>query len=284
MKWVAATFAILPLALAACGAARTASPSPPREQTVGTSQVSFAQQASGICRATQRGAVVVSTRRKPTTAEFGLLLTRWRTGFAHLARLDPPAARVKPFKLMLRNYRAMVTAFQAAKDADDESVLADLAAAVVEGRRGSREAERAGLRACAFFPAIRQPPRDPESTLAATRALVLPGARVVKADAVDCNRDASCRIEFRRSGSIASRLRAARATLRAHGWTHVRTGRAPMGTTWAIAYRNDLEVEIELLGKQRPPQCAGAHPDMFGCSDAVWVHRVEIPKVLTGGS
>jgi hypothetical protein len=57
-----------------------------------------------------------------------------------------------------------------------------------------------------------------------------------------------------------------------------------MGTTWAIAYRNDLEVEIELLGKQRPPQCAGAHPDMFGCSDAVWVHRVEIPKVLTGGS
>ncbi|HMJ00796.1 MAG TPA: hypothetical protein VK488_13245 [Gaiellaceae bacterium] len=282
MKRLAVVFATLPLALAACGAAEVAPPSG-REQVALVRQVPFAPQAAAICKGMQRGAGVVSSGRKRTDAEFGRLLSRWRIGFDRLARLDPPAGRAKAFNQMLRQYRTMVSALAAAKAADDESVLGDIAVAVVEGTRGSRAARRAGLPGCAFLPEIKQPPRDPEPVLAATRALVLPGMRIVKADTPACNKEASCRIEFLSSGSTAVRLRSALALLRAHGWTHARTGRSPTGSSWAIAYRNDYEVEVELLGKRRPPHCVGARPVIFRCSDAVWVHRVEIPDVLTGG-
>jgi hypothetical protein len=280
---VAAFFVALPLVVAACGAAETAPRKRAQEPRAVTSPVSFAQQATGICTRMQRAAGVVSTGHKPTEAEFASMLTRWRIGFDRLARLRPPDTQAKPYQLMLRHYRRMVTAMTAAQASDDESVLADVAAAVVEGTRGSRAARRADLRACAFFPDIRQPPRDRESTLAATEALVPAGARVLRADTADCNREGSCLIEFRGSGSTASRLRSALATLRAHGWRHLRTGHTPTGTTWASAYRNDLQVEIELVGAERPAHCADAGPVTFGCSDSIWVHRVEVPSVLTGG-
>jgi hypothetical protein len=282
VKSLAVVFATLPLALAACGATTTAPQTAPREHVAAVSRPTFGQNAAAICAEMQRGASVVRTGRKPTDAEFERLLVRWRSGFGRLARLDAPPAQAKPFKQMLSHYRTMVSALAAAKASEDETVLADLAAAVVEGTRASRAARHAGLPGCAFFPDFKQPPRDPESTFAATQAIVPPGTRIINPDTAACNKEASCRIEFRGSGSAAGRMRSVLAVLRAHGWTHVRTGRSPIGSTWAIAQRNDYEAEVELLGKQ-PPYCTGPRKTMFGCSDAVWVHRVEVPDVLTGG-
>jgi hypothetical protein len=283
MKRVAALFAMLPLALAACGAAGTARSTSTREQAAVAGHVSFAEQAATICKGLLSNADVISRGRKPTDAEFGRLLARWRAGFDRLAQLDPPAERAKPFNRMLGRYRTMVAALAAVKTSDDENVLGDLAAVVVEGTRGSRESRRAALPACAFFPGLNQPRRDPEPMLVATQALVPRTAHIVKADANDCNKEASCRVEFQGTGSTAVRLRAALSALRAQGWTHVETGRSPTGSSWATGYRNDYEVEIELLGTPSPPHCAGAPPELYGCSDSVWVHRVEIPDVLTGG-
>jgi hypothetical protein len=284
MKRVAAVFATLPLLLAACGAAETASrPKPADEQVAVRGQVPFVQQAGRICAGMKGSASLVGGGRKPTDAQVKRLLTRWRAGFNRLGRLDPPRIRAKAFRQMLTHYRTMTRAFAAALAADDESVLSDFVVAFVEGTRGSRAARGAGLAACAFFPEIKQPPRDPEQALAATRALVPAGSRVVKADTRECNVNSSCRFDFRGKGSPAARLREAKAALRAHGWTHIRTGRSPTGSSWAMAYRNDYEVSIELLGSPRPQYCAGRAAETFGCSDSVWVHRVEIPQVLTGG-
>src|SRR5215210_2866975 len=173
MKGIAAAFVPLALVLAGCGAAETADqPHKPEKAIVVRAQLPFTKHASTICAGMQDGAGVVTGGRKPTDAEFRRLLARWRAGFDRLARLDPPRSQAKQFRRMLSHYRTMTAALAAAQASDDESVLGDIAAAVVEGTRGSRAARRAGVARCAFFAEIKQPPRDPEPALAATRALV----------------------------------------------------------------------------------------------------------------
>jgi hypothetical protein len=243
----------------------------------------FASRAASICRDMAASAKRVAPGRKPTDAELGRLLDRWQAGLARLTKLQPPPARAASFRQMLAHYRHMTEALRAMTAAEDESVLPDVAAAVVEGTRGGRAARRSGLAACAFFPDIKQPPRDDESTLEAARALVPNGAHVVAADTAACNDEKSCRFQFRATGSTPLRLHSMLARLRSKGWSHLRTGRSPTGTTWAVGYRNDHEATIEFLGGHRPPHCPGRSPAFFGCSDSVWVQRVEIPDVLTSG-
>jgi hypothetical protein len=242
---------------------------------------SFAADASAICSTMALfSKKLVGSAGKVSDSEIGRLVARSRADVDRLAKLTPPAGKANAFRLMLTNYRLMLSGVAAAKAADDESVLSDLAAVVVAGTRGSRAARRAGLNTCAFFPEIRQPSRDPEPISAATRALLARGARIIK---TDCGERDSCRIEFSAAGRTRSRLRTAVKTLRANGWSHVRTGHSPVGSAWATAYRNDLAVEIEILGGQRPPHCVNAPIGMFGCTDAIWVHREHVPPVLTGG-
>jgi hypothetical protein len=277
----AAAAAILTLGLTACGGGVETPTASPAVKVAPSGAIS--PQASAICAAMQRGSNALAGGQKPSKAEVIRLLARWRSGFGRLARLEPPAGRAKPFEQMLADYRRMTAALAAMEAADDESVLPAAAGAIVAGTRGSRAARAAGLPKCAFFPELKQPPRDPETPFVATRALVPSGARIVKADSRDCNAFASCRFEFDASGSTGDELRSALAALRSHGWRHARTGRSPTGSHWAIAYRNDLEVEIELLGERTPAHCAGRNARGFGCSDSVWVHRVRIPALLTGG-
>jgi hypothetical protein len=63
----------------------------------------------------------------------------------------------------------------------------------------------------------------------------------------------------------------------------VRTGHSSPGSSWATGYRNDLAAEIEILGERRPPHCVNAPTGMYGCTDAIWVHREQVPSVLTSG-
>jgi hypothetical protein len=209
------------------------------------------------------------------------MLSLWRVEFDRLANLDPPTARAAPVGEMLRHYRRMAAALAAMEASDDESVLADVAAVAVEGTRGSRSARRAGLSACAFFPDIKQPPKDPEMLFDATRALVPSQTRVVRADKRDCNHGTSCLFELKGSGPATARLRAAVATLRAKGWTDIHTGRSPTGSSWATAHRNDYEVEIEFISERTPNYCTGRQSGGFGCTDSIWVHRVNVPDALT---
>jgi hypothetical protein len=279
---------VIAVAATACGTTKRTDATKPsansaakREPAAAVQPVSFATEASTICSSMAFfSKKFVGGAGRVSDAQIGQLVERWRADVDRLVKLAPPPGKASAFRLMVGNYRLMLTSLAAAKASDDESVLSDLAAAVVAGTRGSRAARRAGLSACAFFPEIRQPPRDPEPIVTATRALLVRGARIIK---TDCNEQDSCRIEFSAAPPTRSRLRAALKVLRANGWSHVRTGHSPVGSSWATAYRNDLAVEVEIIGQRRPPHCAGAPTAMYGCTDAIWVHREQVPSVLTGG-
>ena len=280
MKWPAAAVAVLSftLVLVACGTTRAldATQRTSRSASKRERPASFAAQASSICSAMDEAAKeLVASTTHVRDREMAELVGRWRADMARLAQLSPPPAKQKPFRLMLENYRLMLSGLAAAQASQDEGVLSDLAAATVGATRGSRAARHAGLRTCAFFPEIRQPPRDSEPIVTAAVSLLVRGARLIKRD---CDAD-SCRIEFSGTGPTRSRLREVTTRLRANGWSHVRTGRSPVGTTWATANRNDLAAEIEILG-HRPQECANA-PSAFGCTDAIWVHREQVPSILT---
>jgi hypothetical protein len=62
--------------------------------------------------------------------------------------------------------------------------------------------------------------------------------------------------------------------------TTIRSGRTPTGGHWVLANRNDYAATIEFVGAELPKHCGGRVT--YGCSDNVWVHRVEVPQVLTG--
>jgi hypothetical protein len=277
-RFAAAAAVVIALVAAACGTTQPTDATKPYPRPV---QPRFATAASTIC-----SSMALSSKKlggsagKVSDPKVAQLVERWRADVGRLAKLTPPPGKASAFRLMIGSYRLMLTGVAAASASDDESVLPDLAAAVVAGTRGSRAARRAGLGACAFFPEIRQPPRDPEPISAATEALLVSGVRIIKSD---CRDEESCRIEFSGAGPNRSRLRAAVKILRANGWSHVRTGHSPVGSSWATAYRNDLAVEIEILGERQPPHCVNAPTGMFGCTDAIWVHREQVPPVLTGG-
>jgi hypothetical protein len=288
MKRFAAIVAVVTVLAAACGTTQPGDATKPaansavkREQAAAVQAASFATEASTICSSMALfSKKLVGTTGKVSDQQVGRLVQRSRADLGRLVKLTPSPEKASAFRLMVGNYRLLLTGLAAAKASDDESVLSDLAAAVVAGTRGSRAARRAGLSACAFFPKIRQPSRDPEPIVAATRALLVRGARIIK---TSCSDQDSCRIEFSGAGPTRSRLRAVLKVLRTNGWSHVRTGLTPVGSSWATAYRNDLAVEVELLGKRRPPHCANAPTGMYGCTDAIWVHREQVPSVLTGG-
>jgi hypothetical protein len=288
MRFAAIAALGIALVAAACGTTQPTDATKPaahsaakREQAASVKPATFATEASTICSSMALfSQKLVGSTGKVSDRQVGRLVQRSRADLGRLVKLAPPPGKASAFRLMLENYRLMLTGLAAAKASDDESVLSDLAATVVAGTRGSRAARRAGLNACAFFPEIRQPSRDPGPIIAATRALLVRGARVIK---TDCSDQDSCRIEFSSAGPTRSRLRAAVKILRAKGWSHLRTGHSPVGSSWATAYRNDLAVEIEILGERRPPHCVHAPTGMYGCTDAIWIHRQQVPSVLTGG-
>ena len=287
-RFAAISAVVIALAATACGTTQPTDATKPAanstakpEQAASVQGASFATEASRICSSMAVfDKKLVGSTGKVNDQQIGRFVERSRADLGRLVKLTPPPGKVSAFRRMLGNYRLMLTGLAAARASHDESVLSDLAAAVVAGTRGSRAARRAGLSACAFFPEVRQPSRDPEPIVAATQALVVRGAQVVKSD---CSDQDSCRIELSGAGPTRSRLRAAVESLRTNGWSHVRTGRSPLGSSWATADRNDLVAEIEILGERRPPHCVNAPTGMYGCTDAIWVHREQVPAVLTGG-
>ena len=180
---------------------------------------------------------------------------------------------------MLVNYRHLADAMEALVEADDESVLVAAAGVAVFGQRGSRAARAAGLDRCAIAPPIEQPPRDPEHMYSAALALVPAGATITRDDP-GCE-EHGCKIEFELAGGIGARVAAARRALEAAGWTNVRSGRSAPATHWLMANRNDYQATIELVARPLPPHCG--RTVKWGCVDSVWVLRVEVPEVLTGG-
>jgi len=288
MKRFAAMSAVATALATACGTTQPTDATKPAatsaakpEQATAVQTASFAADASTICSSMALfDKKLVGSTGKMNDQQVGRLVKRLRADLGRLVKLTPPPGKASAFRRMVGNYRLMLTGLAAARASHDESVLSDLAAAVVAGTRGSRAARRAGLSACAFFPEIRQPSRDPQPIVAATQALVVRGAHIVKSD---CSDQDSCRIELSGAGPTRSRLRAAVEILRTNGWSHVRTGHSPLGSSWATADRNDLAAEIEILGERRPPHCVNAPTGMYGCTDAIWVHREQVPSVLTGG-
>ena len=234
MKRFAAISAVVIVLAAACGTTQPTDATKPsahsavkREQAASVQPASFSTEASTICSSMALfSKKLVGGTGKVSDQQVGRLVERSRADLGRLVKLTPPPEKASAFRLMVGNYRLMLTGLAAANTSDDESVLSDLAAAVVAGTRGSRAARHAGLSACAFFSEIRQPPRDPEPIVAATRALLVRGARVIK---TSCSDQDSCRIEFTGAGPTRSRLRAAVKILRTNGWSHVRTGHTPGG-------------------------------------------------------
>ena len=273
----------LPLAAAACGGNDAAAPVGTSSSAAhaAASSTSFVAAAEAICKSMEQDAATLSGTT-PTDEDFQQLLSRWRSGFDRLDALEAPPERAAEVERMLAAYRNMARALDAMVLSEDETVLAAAAGAAVHGQRGTRAAREAGLDACALFPEIEQPPVDGQPAYEATRELLPAGAQVLRDDDADCSTNGSCRFEYRTAGNLAARMRESRANLLAHGWTNVRSGRSANGTSWLMANRNDYVATVELVGDAAPAHCNGA-ATTWGCTDSVWVHRVDVPDILTGG-
>ena len=273
----------LPLAVAACGGndagapARTNSSASPSA----ASSTGFVAAAEAICRSMEQDAASLSGGATPTDEDFKRLLSHWRSAIARLDALEPPPEREAEVVRMLTGYRNMVKAFDAMVLSEDESVLAAAVGAAVYGQRGTRAARDAGLDDCALFPEIKQPPADGQPVYEATRELLPAGAQILRDDDADCSREGSCQFDYRTAGSLAARTRESRAKLLANEWTNIRGGRSANGTSWVMANRNDYVATVELVGDVAPAHCDGTMS--WGCTDSVWVHKVEVPDILTGG-
>jgi hypothetical protein len=284
MKPLVWVLVALPLAAAACGGNDTAAPAHTSSSSLppAASSTGFVAAAEAICNGMEQDAASLSGGAAPTDEEFKRLLSRWRSGFDRLDALEPPPEREAEVERMLAGYRNMAKAFDAAVLSEDESVLAAFVAAAVYGQRGTRAARAAGLDACALFPEIKQPPADKQPTYEATRQLLPAGAQILGDDDEECSTQGSCTFEYRTAGSLAARARESRAKLLAHDWTDVRSGSSANGTSWLMANRNDYVATFELVGDVAPAHCKGAATS-WGCTDSIWVHRVEVPDILTGG-
>lgn len=294
MRGLVVALLVLVFFAVGCGTNGTSAPSPtvrtataPKSETPAQTKptvaaaATFSASAEAICRRMQREATLLDPNEKPSDEQVAELVDSWRSGLKQLDALDAPRDRKRKFASMLAHYRNMVRAIDAMLKAKDETVLAAAAGSVVEGQRGSRAAREAGLDACAFFPEIEQPPADPQRLYDATRDLVPADARVIRDGELECDTSDSCRIEYELDRSTAARMRETRALLRAHDWKNIRSGRTPTGGSWLMANRNDYVATLEFVGDKPPAHCGGRVT--FGCSDAVWVYRVEVPEVLTGG-
>jgi hypothetical protein len=210
------------------------------------------------------------------------LVRRWRAALDELDGLEAPADIRPEVARMLGAYRNTTRALEALVTIDDETVLAAAAGIAVFGQRASRSARDAGLDACAFFPLIEQPGPDAQPMYEATREVVPAGATLLFEDELACGEEDSCRFEFELDGPLAGRLDAMRQVVRANGWTNVRQGRSAPATTWLMASRNDYALTVELVDRPLPEHC-GRSDLSWGCVDSVWVHRIDVPDVLTDG-
>jgi hypothetical protein len=280
LLWVLVAF---PLAAAACGGNDAATPARTNSSASASAASSrdFAAKAEAICKSMEQDAASLSGGTTPTDEDFKLLLSRWRSGFDRLDALEPPPEREADVERMLAGYRSMAKAFDLMVLSEDESVLAAAVGAAVYGQRGTRAARDAGLDTCALFPEIRQPPADGQPAYDATRELLPAGAQILRDDDADCSTEGSCQFEYRTAGSLAARTRESRAKLLAHDWTNIRSGRSPNGMSWLMANRNDYVATVELVGDIAPAHCNGTMT--WGCTDSVWVHKVDVPDILTGG-
>ena len=283
MKALLWVLAALSLAAAACGANDASAPGHTNSSAspAAASSTSFVAAAEPICKSMEQDAASLSGGATPTDEDFKRLLSRWSSAIARLEALEPPPEREAEVERMLTGYRNMVEAFDAMVLAEDESVLAAAVGAAVYGQRGTRAARDAGLDACALFPEIKQPPADPQPTYEATRELLPSEAQILRDDDADCSTKGSCHIEYRTAGSLAARTRGSRAKLVAHSWTNIRGGRSANGTSWLMANRNDYVATVEFVGDVAPAHCNGT--TTWGCTDSVWVHKVDVPDILTGG-
>jgi hypothetical protein len=280
LLWVLVAF---PLAAAACGGNDDAAPARTNSSTSrpAASSTAFVEAAEAICKSMEQDAASLSGGATPTDEDFKRLLSRWRVGFDRLDALEPPPEREADVERMLAGYRSMAQALDAMVVSEDESVIAAAVGAAVHGQRGTRAARDAGLDACALLPEIKQPPVDRQPAYEATRELLPAGAKILRDDDADCSTKGSCQFEYRTAGSLAARTRESRAALLAHDWTNIRGGRSANGTSWLMANRNDYVATVEFVGDIAPAHCNGA--TTWGCTDSVWVHKVDIPDILTGG-
>jgi hypothetical protein len=231
----------------------------------------------------QTDATAVTGGPRPSDADLTRLAEKWTAALDRIAALDVPESRAASVEQMLIHYRRMMRAFTLLVTVEDETVLAAVAGIAVEGQRGTRAAKRAGLPRCALFPEIEQPPRDPERTAEAAQKLVPTGAVVLRRVVDSCPSEESCIVEFR-SGEqeMRTRIRRAAARLRAEGWQGVESGRSPTGSAWVKGYRNDHSAMFDLISNPPPEHCRHRADAPF-CRDTIWVHRVDVPDVLTGG-
>jgi hypothetical protein len=241
---------------------------------------SFARTADAICTEMQADAAKLVGTQRPSDADIGRIVKTWRASLDDLAALEPPPASAAEFRKMIAAYRRTLDAIEALVAAQDESVLVAVAGVSLFGHRGTRSARRASLEQCMLFQEVTQPEADPEPLGEAALALVPPRVDIVRAAKHDCAADSSCVIEFRGSGALAARVRAARRKLAARGWTNIRSGRTPgTGSAWLMANRNDYSATVELVAAPLPSHCSTGRVT-WGCVDSVWVHRVEVPEAF----
>jgi hypothetical protein len=285
----AAAVLVCLLAVAACGGEEAAAPTRPAETTSTSVRAStvaapsdFVDDATAICTDLEQSGTGFSRSDKPSDEEVLALIRGWRADFDRLAALDPPADVRPHFERMLLNYRRLADSMQALVEVEDETALAAVAGIALFGQRGSHAARTAGLDRCALAAPIEQPPPDAQPMYEAARELVPAGARITRDDLPTCGDDeGSCSVEFELEGDVVSGIAAARGLLTSHGWTNIRAGRSAPATRWLMANRNDYAVTVELVGRPLPSHCGRSVT--FGCVDSVWIHRVEVPDVLTGG-
>lgn len=216
----------------------------------------------------------------PSDAEMKAIVQTWRVSLEELDALDPPAAREIEFRKMIAAFRRTLDALELMTTTKDESVLAAAAGVSLFGHRAARAARRASLERCVLFPEVTQPEPDPEPIRDATLALVPESVEIARPADQDCGAKSSCVVEFRGSGALERRVRAAQELLRAAGWTNIRKGKtAGTGNAWVMANRNDYLATIELVGNPLPAHCATARVT-WSCVDSVWVHRVEVPEAF----
>jgi hypothetical protein len=241
---------------------------------------SFAATAEAICTEMQADAEKLVGTQRPSDADMGRIVKTWRASLDDLAALEPPPASAAEFRKMIEAYRKTLDAIEAMVAAEDESVLVAVAGVSLFSHRGTRSARRASLEQCMLFQEVTQPEADPEPLREATLALVPPRVEIVRAAKQDCAADGSCVVEFRGSGALATRARAARRLLATRGWANIRNGQTPgTGSAWVTANRNDYSATVELVSDPLPPHCSTGRVT-WGCVDSVWVHRVEVPEAF----
>ena len=211
----------------------------------------------------------------------GRMFAAWERALDRLDALSAPPDDANRVARMVSHFRRMSRAGRALVRATDERALAYSVAMIVEGQRGSALAKRLGLPACVLVPPVRQPPPDREPIDEAAKALVPRGAKLLRPWTSACQRidgnDSCLFLLDMRAVPPRSRVAQAKRLLTAHGWRDVRSGSTATGGSWVMGTRNDYAATYSFPGRERE-YCRGA-VSAPGCTDTLWVHRVEVPQI-----